>query len=137
MRRMLILASLCFLLSGLAAGQLTPPGQEKPILVLDAEGHSDVVKHVMFTPSGKFAITVGHDKCIRIWDLARVEKLHGRHDVHVEDIQLVGHQGSVTTLIQDTSAGTIISGSYDTTIRVWSLKPGAPRTTNAEEGTVR
>jgi WD40 repeat protein len=79
----------------------------------------------------------GTDNKIRIWDLARVEKLPPGNDVHVEDIQLVGHQGSVTTLVHDPRQGTIISGSYDTTIRVWSLKPGAPRTTSAEDGTIR
>ncbi len=79
----------------------------------------------------------GTDNKIRIWDLARVEKLPSGNDVHVEDTQLVGHQGSVTTLVHDPRQQTIISGSYDTTIRVWSLKPGAPRTTNAEQGTTR
>jgi WD40 repeat protein len=79
----------------------------------------------------------GTDNKVRIWDLGRVEKLAAAADVTIEDIQLVGHQGSVTSLIYDASQGTIISGSYDTTVRVWSLKPGAPRTTNVGEGTIR
>jgi WD40 repeat protein len=79
----------------------------------------------------------GTDNKVRIWDLGRVEKLAPGNNVHVEDTQLVGHQGSVTTLVYDARTETIISGSYDTTVRVWSLKPGAPRTTSAEEGTIR
>jgi WD40 repeat protein len=79
----------------------------------------------------------GTDNKVRIWDLARLEKLTPTQDVHEEDIQLVGHQGSVTSLVYDARQEIIISGSYDTTIRVWSLKAGAPRTTNVEEGTIR
>jgi WD40 repeat protein len=79
----------------------------------------------------------GTDNRIRIWDLARVEKLPPGNEVHVEDTQLVGHQGSVTALIYDAREGRMISGSYDTTIRVWNLKPGTPRTTSAEEGKIR
>ncbi len=79
----------------------------------------------------------GTDNAIRIWDLSRVEKQPAGIDVHVEDIQLVGHQGSVTTLVHDPRLQPRISGSFDTTIRVWSLKPGAPRTTSAAEETIR
>jgi WD40 repeat protein len=86
---------------------------------------------------GELLAAGGTDNKVRIWDLARVEKLPAQGDVTVEDIQLVGHQGSVTSLVYDARQGTILSGSYDTTVRVWSLKPAVPRTTSAGEGTIR
>jgi WD40 repeat protein len=33
----------------------------------------------------------------------------------------VGHTGSVSALAWDSPAGVLISGSYDTTVRVWQL----------------
>jgi len=48
---------------------------EKPILVLDAGGHTDLVKKVLFTPDGRKLITVSHDKTIRVWDVANGEPL--------------------------------------------------------------
>jgi WD40 repeat protein len=79
----------------------------------------------------------GTDNRVRIWDLARVEKLPPPADVHVEDMQLVGHQGSVTSLVYDARAGQIISGSYDTTVRVWTIKPAAARTTDGGTESLR
>jgi WD40 repeat protein len=37
----------------------------------------------------------------------------------------VGHTGTVASLACDAKADTLVSGSYDTTIRVWNLT-GAP-----------
>jgi WD40 repeat protein len=47
----------------------------KPILVLDAGGHTAVVKKVLFTPDEKEVITVSHDKTIRFWDATSGEAL--------------------------------------------------------------
>lgn len=42
---------------------------EKPILVLDAGGHTAKVCKVLFTPDGRELITVSDDKTIRLWDV--------------------------------------------------------------------
>ncbi len=47
----------------------------RPVLVLDAGGHTAPVKKVLFTPDGKELITVSHDKTIRTWDVATGEPL--------------------------------------------------------------
>jgi WD40 repeat protein len=44
--------------------------KEQPLLVLDAGGHTAVVKRVLFGRDGREIITVSHDKTIRIWDAA-------------------------------------------------------------------
>jgi WD40 repeat protein len=67
----------CFLVLGLAvAGTLrADEPADKPILVLDAGGHTAVVKKVLFTPDGKEIVTVSHDKTIRFWDATTGEAL--------------------------------------------------------------
>ena len=52
----------------------------------------------------------GSDNLIRIWDLGTRQEIG----------QLSGHQGSIAALVCDGS--TLVSGSYDTTIRLWSVK---------------
>jgi WD40 repeat protein len=45
----------------------------RPILALDAGGHTAFVLKVFFTPDGKRIITVSKDKSVRIWDPATGE----------------------------------------------------------------
>jgi WD40 repeat protein len=42
----------------------------KPVLMLDTGGHMAKVKGVIFTRDGKQLISGGHDKVIRVWDVA-------------------------------------------------------------------
>jgi WD40 repeat protein len=51
------------------------------------------------------------------------------NEIHLWDIttrqerrRLVGHTGSVTALVLDRSSDTLISGGFDTTVRLWNLK---------------
>jgi WD40 repeat protein len=43
--------------------------QDDPILVLDPNGHSAMIRDVMFTPDGKSLISVSNDKTIHLWDV--------------------------------------------------------------------
>jgi WD40 repeat protein len=52
---------------GLPASVAGPVG--KPVLVLDAGGHTAKVWQALFTPDGKQVISVSQDKTIRIWDV--------------------------------------------------------------------
>jgi WD40 repeat protein len=39
-----------------------------PILVLDTGGHSDLINSVLFSHSGKYFLSAGDDKVVRVWD---------------------------------------------------------------------
>ena len=63
-----------------------------------------------FCSTGRLAVG-GSDNVIRVWDLAD----------RFERFELVGHTGSVTALTWDASTGMLLSGSFDTTVRLWRL----------------
>lgn len=56
--------------------------------------------------------TGGSDNVVRIWNW----------QTRSEADRLLGHTGSVATLAFDATSGVIVSGSYDTTVRVWKLR---------------
>jgi WD40 repeat protein len=49
---------------------------------------------------------------IHLWDVAARQ----------ERCRLVGHTGSITTLAFQPQGAMLISGSYDTTVRLWDVK---------------
>jgi WD40 repeat protein len=59
--------------------------------------------------------TGGTDNRITLWDL----------DSKQADKQLVGHTGTVAAIACDSTGRILVSGSYDTTLRVWNLGDGS------------
>ncbi|HIQ23306.1 MAG TPA: WD40 repeat domain-containing protein [Planctomycetes bacterium] len=55
------------------------------------------------------------DNLIRVWNL----------DSMRQQWRLVGHTGSVTALVWNAREGLLVSGSYDTTVRLWQLPPSS------------
>jgi WD40 repeat protein len=53
----------------------------------------------------------GTDNLIHVWDM----------ETGTELLTLRGHEGSVSSLAYDVAEDALISGSYDTTVRVWRL----------------
>ena len=60
MRRLLIVA-------GWLAAAL---GAEEPRLVIDTGGHRSIMRDVMFIRDGKYLVSAGDDKVVRVWDVA-------------------------------------------------------------------
>ena len=64
--------------------------------------------------------TGGSDNLVRVWNW--------RSQSEAE--RLRGHTGSVATLAYDAASDTVVSGSFDTTLRVWALgRPATPEQT--------
>ena len=62
------------------------------------------------------------DNSISVWNLTYQQR----------EQKLVGHQGSVSALAFHPTASILVSGSYDTTVRVWNLGSATPTTTRKE-----
>jgi WD40 repeat protein len=52
------------------------------------------------------------DNLIRVWDLAADK----------ESCRLSGHTGSVAALVWDPTPAMLVSGGFDTTVRLWSMR---------------
>lgn len=70
-------------------------------------GSAKVLSLIYYAP-GKLA-TGGSDNSVRLWDLVRRSEIG----------KLEGHAGSIAAL--DCRDGVLVSGSYDTTIQVWTV----------------
>jgi WD40 repeat protein len=80
----------------------------------------------MVVCSDELIATGGSDNVIRVWNWQS----------ETEADTLVGHTGSVASLAFDASSRTIISGSFDTTVRVWKLKQLTPEAAGRETAEV-
>lgn len=56
-------------------------------------------------------VSAGSGNVIHLWDIGSRQ----------ERSRLVGHTGSVTTMFFQADTKTLVSGSYDTTVRLWDL----------------
>lgn len=43
-----------------------------------------------------------------------------------EEVDYIGHQGSVSSIVVDTLRGSVVSGGDDGTVRIWDIASGAP-----------
>lgn len=99
---------------------LAVAGQERTIRLLDASTGKTVadlperpgeVLSLCFCGPDLLASS-GSRNVIYLWNI----------NTRQESCRFVGHTGSVTTLAYHTEANTLISGSYDTTVRLWNVK---------------
>jgi WD40 repeat protein len=76
------------------------------------EGHTDPVYTAGFSSEGKWIVTAGFDKTLRIWDAAKRESVR----------TLNGHTGLVLALAISKDGKRIASGALDKTIKLWNFE---------------
>jgi len=102
--------------------QNTPP----PLLQIDPGGHKALIKDVTFTPDGRYLVSAGDDKVIRVWDLETgqtVRTLRGQIGA--------GSEGKIFAMALSPdgrwlAAGGLLTGTYEekTAIRLYNFASG-------------
>ncbi len=112
---------------------LVSAGEGRAITLWDA--HTGAQRGELIPRSGKvlsmvvcgetFIATGGSDNLVRVWNWRAQQEVD----------RLQGHTGSVATLAYDRASAMMISGSFDTTIRVWKLAAETSAAKSAEPAT--
>jgi serine/threonine protein kinase len=78
------------------------------------EGHHMHIQRVAFIPGSRFAVSVGDDAAVHLWNL----------DSGKEIARMLGHTECIEALASSSNGRWIATGSKDRSIRIWSVKSG-------------
>lgn len=118
-RRRWLLATAGLGLGVLGGGLLVARRWLLPGVPLAAEvrcfrGHSGSVQSVAISPDGKFVLSGGDDRTMRLWSVETGEEVR-RFD---------GHEGWVSAVAFSPGGSGAASGNYDRIVRLWDLRTG-------------
>jgi WD40 repeat protein len=100
--------------------QLVSAGEDQVVRMWDARSGQDIfsiqsrgakIRALAFC-GPKMLASGGSDNAIHLWDLATQKEVE----------RFVGHTGTVSSLVADVPHHVLVSGSFDTTIRLWNLQ---------------
>jgi WD40 repeat protein len=112
-------------------------------LIRSLPGHKDGVNAVVISPDGRTFVSAGGsakpttDKTIRVWNLLQPQKSAPQRKLQRKLqpkakrpnpnnllLTLTGHTSGITSLAITPDGQTLVSSSYDKTIKLWNLKTG-------------
>ena len=85
-------------------------------------GHSTVVSSVAFSPDGRYAITGGLDKTMKLWDIATCREVR----------TFAGHADSIQAVAFSPNGRYAISGYYIGRMKLWDVVTGKELRTFSE-----
>ncbi|MBI1313961.1 protein kinase [bacterium] len=84
-------------------------------LLLTLKGHTDRVRHAVYSPDGALILTASSDRTARLWN-AQTGAPDGQ--------PLQGHEWAILSAAFSSDGSRIITGSEDNTARIWDVKTG-------------
>ena len=91
-------------------------GDERPVPLTQEvrrlKGHTDIIRDVEFLPDSRHAVSVGHNKSFKLWDVATGEQLY----------DFEGHTNHVTSVSVSGDGKRALTGCDDTDVRLWDLE---------------
>lgn len=103
---------------GMLEARSTPPPAQLPPH-RDLAGHTSGINAIILTREGRFAITAGDDRTVRVWDLVAARGVR----------MAPGHSAPVYALKNLPDGRLSLSGSWDGTLKLWDLTNGMEVTT--------
>ena len=85
-------------------------------------GHEGTVTSVAYSPDGKYVLSGGEDRSLKLWDAASGKEVR----------TFAGHRAAVTSVAFSPDGMFALSGSSDSTLRLWDAASG--RELHATEG---
>ena len=119
----------------------THDGEWKPIAEL--QGHKKAIRGIAFSPDGSLIATGGEDNAVRIWGQRRdrtwetIRELRGPSVTEAGTEKLPGHTNFVQSVAFSNDGKLLVTGSRDTTAKIWKAGTWELLQTLQDENVVR